>query len=459
MKRSNSSAATNRRALIRHHQPLLNDPEVAAFLDGGPARIFGGLGEKLIQANEPALLLEYIAVSQCSMFNLQWLNDRYETMALPEGLLEYLLEHIERASGLTMLAVQGAALSTACCTLMQNALTSPACALTALTFEDCHFVDPHVQFPLRAPTIRTLHWHENTRLPGAVSPMDQMLSALAGWDHLESTSLIMREGLLNFATITQMLTHNPKVTHLHLMCDTAPAAPGDAAYQPQHDPALLFNLLENNQIPLVKLEIYVRDARNQAFNRHFLQHMSQCLMTNTTLESLYAPGIGMSTQADLAQFNTSLNANHSLLYLAPLEPFNDKVPPPLRRNDRQRHWFTQDFVLGAAEAFVRLIELPSELGPKVGNHLASTPLERIYCGALMALVCKSTHQGAVKLRSTGLREALLLYIRTNDGDRCLGLLHALVRNNVDLLPEDKRVVVEYANSRGRQDFLPHGYGL
>ncbi len=457
MKRSNTSAATNRRALILHHQPLLNDPEVVAFLNGGRVRILGDLDEKLIRANEPALLLECIAESQCSMFTLQLLNDRFETVALPEGLLEYLLEHLDRARNLTKLTVQGALLSTACCTLMQTALADPNCALTWLEFQDCHFVDAHVQFPLHAPTIQTLLWYENIHLPGAVSPMDQMLSALAGWDHLDSVSLVMREGLLNFATITQMLVHNPKVTSLHLMYDTAPTAPGDPAYQPQQDPALLFNLLENNQIPLVKLEIYVRDARNQAFNQHFLQHLSQCLMTNTTLESLYAPGIKMSTQADLAQLNTSLNANHSLLCLQPLEPFNDKVPLPVRRNDRQRHWFTQEFVLGAANALVQLLEFPSELGPNIGRFLATTPVERIYCGALMALICKSTHQSAVKLRSAGLREALLIYIRTNDPDRCLHLLTMLVHHSMDLLPDDKRVVVEYANSRGRLDFLPRGY--
>ncbi len=457
MKRSSSSVVTNRRALILNHHPLLNNPEVVAFLDGGPVRMFGRLEEKLIEANEPALLLELICVSQSDWFTLRLLNDQFQTMPLPAGLLEYMLEHIDQARCLTTLTVHGAVLSTACCTLMQTALADPGCALTRLEFENCSFADAHVQFPLHVPTIQTLCWHENIRLPGAVSSMDQMLSALAGWDHLDTVSLVMREGLLNFATITQMLVHNPKVTNLHLMYDTAPTAPGDPAYQPQQDPALLFNLLENNQIPLVKLEIYVRDARNQAFNHHFLQHLSQCLMTNTTLESLFAPGIGMSTQADLAQFNTSLNANHSLLCLHPLEPFNGWFPPPVRRNERQRHWFTQDFVLGAAEAFVLMLEFPKELGPRVGNHLASTPLERIYCGAFMALVCKSTYQGAVKLRSAGLREALLIYIRTDDGDRCLNLLCALMRNKVDLLPEDKLVVVEYATSCNRKDFLPPGY--
>lgn len=51
------------------------------------------------------------------------------------------------------------------------------------------------------------------------------------------------------------------------------------------------------------------------------------------------------------QFNASRNVNHSLIGLGPLETFKHQAPQPLRRNKRLHFWFTQDFVLGAAQAF------------------------------------------------------------------------------------------------------------
>ncbi|KRC08665.1 hypothetical protein ASE11_23180 [Hydrogenophaga sp. Root209] len=459
MKRSNASIVANpkRRSLILHHHELLNDPDVVAFLDNTHKPFYEGLMSQLIQANEPALMLELIWVTQRNAVTLRNSDILEATVALPDGMLEYLLQNIDQVPCITSLTVQVAMLSPACCALLQTVLSDPTCTLTSLTFMNCSFADAQVQFPLHATTIHTLEWIE-TVVQGAAAPMDQMLSALPSWSGLEILRLVKREEPLNFAVITQLLVHNPRINLLYLMCHTAPAAPGDPAYQPQQDPALLLNLLRNDQTPLKRLTLHVMDAHNDAFNQHFLQCLSQCLATNTTLESLEVPGIQMCAQAVQDQFNASLNINHSLIALGPLEAFNDQVPPAARRNQRQRWWFTQDFVLGAAEAFLSLIALPKDLKTLVAGPLASTPAERACSGPLMALICKSTHQSAVKLRSAGLKEAALIYIRTNDRPRCRELLDALLQHpQLNLLPDDKRQVIEYARMRSRLNFLPPGY--
>lgn len=456
MKRSNAAIA-NRRSLIQHNHALLKDPDVVDFLNNIAVTDYEALSEKLIEANELPLLLELIRVTQSTSLTLCFFNERNDTVTLPDGLFDYLLQHIDQVPSLTTLTVEKAVLSAACGALLQTALADPACTLTSLTFTDCKFADAHVQFPLKATTIQSLYWQENLAPPGGASPMDQMLSALAGWSHLESVALVTKENPLNFATITQMLVHNPKVIDLFLVSDIAPPPPGDPAYQPQHDPALLFGLLSNNQVCLTKLMLYVQDTSKVAFNQHFVQQLSQCLMTNVSLESLHVPGIKMETPAALTQFSASLNSNHGLIQMAPLGPFGNQVPPAVRRNQSQRYWFTQEFVVGAAEAFLRLIALPLDLKSKVALYVAPTPAERALGGAVMALICKATHEGAVTLRSAGLKEAALIYIRTNDQQRCLELLNALVQHQLDLRPEDKKQVIGYAQARNRMNFLPPGY--
>ncbi|MES2842956.1 MAG: hypothetical protein V4794_21995 [Pseudomonadota bacterium] len=385
------------------------------------------------------------------------IDEAEQTVALPDGFFEYLLQHIGQVPCVTTINVEKAVLTSDCCKLLQTALADPACTLGSLTFYCCRFADAHAPFPAHSPSVHSLNWID-AEMHGAVPAMDQMLPALVGWTKLEQLRLVKLEDLFNFAVITQMLLHNPHITILNLMCEAAPAPPGDPAYQPQHDPALLLDLLMNDKLALKQLTIRMLDAHNSPFNQHFLQHLSQCLMSNTSLELLNVPGIQMSTQAVQAQLNASLHANHSLIAVAPLESFGNQVPPPVRRNQRQRYWFTQDFVLGAAQAFLGLLKVPPEIVAVVGQHLVSTPAERAYSGPLMALLCKSTHQSAVKLRSVGLKEAALIYIRTNDQPRCVELLNALGHHpQLNLLPEDKQQVINYAKSRGRLDFLPPGY--
>lgn len=459
MNRSNASTIAHpaRRSLVLHHHPLLNDPEVVAFLNNAPAPVYDTLEEKLIQANEPELLLELIGVTQRESVTLRALDETGDTVALPDGLFEHLLQHIDHVPCINSLTVAKVVLSQPCCKLLQTVLANADCTLTDLTFSNCSFADAQVQFPLHAATIQAFNWIE-PEMHGATSPMEQVLPALTAWARLRHVRLVKQEDPLNFAVITQTLVHNPNVSRLHLVCDTVPAKPGDPAYQPQQDPALLLNLLMHDQLPLTHLTLRILDTHNEAFNQYFLQGLTQCLMTNTTLELVEVPGLKMSTQAGLNPFNAIVNTQYSLLSLVPLEGLGNETPPVVRKNQRQRYWFTQEFVLGAAQAFLRLVAVPPDLGVHVAPHLAPTPAERAYSGPLMALICKATHQSAVKLRSAGLREAALIYIRTNDRPRCLELLGALVQHpQLDLVPPDKRHVVEYAISRNRLNFLPPGY--
>ncbi|MES2842957.1 MAG: hypothetical protein V4794_22000 [Pseudomonadota bacterium] len=73
MKRSNASIVANprRRSLILHNHALLNDQDVVAFLDNTQKPFYEGLMSQLIQANEPALMLELIWVTQRSVVSLR----------------------------------------------------------------------------------------------------------------------------------------------------------------------------------------------------------------------------------------------------------------------------------------------------------------------------------------------------------------------------------------------------
>ncbi|MBT9464500.1 hypothetical protein [Hydrogenophaga sp.] len=460
MKRSNDSilATPHRRSLILHHQPPMNDLEVVAFLDNSAPPVFDTLSYKLVQANEPALLIELIWMTQGRALTLCVIDAANQVAPLHDGLLEYLLQHISMVPCLNKLTVQRAVLSAACCTLLQTALADPTCTLTSLTFSDCTFANEHVEFPRQAATIQALRWQETIVMPGAASPMNQMLSALAAWTPLKSVSLAVRESLLNFATITQLLVRNPHITDLSLASHMAPPSPDDGGYQSQHDPALLLDQLMNNQIQLTRLTLDVRDAHNAAFNQHFINHLGQCLMSNVTLEALCVPGIRMYMEEDLTPLTIGLDSNHGLISMAPLGPFGNQMPAPVRRNQRQRYWFSQEFVQGAAEAFLLSLRVPAELGKKLAQYVASTPAERALGGAVMTLICKSTYQGAVKLRSAALREAALNCMRTNNQVSCLELLNTLLLHHADLLPEDKQAVIAYAKDFNRLNFLPSGYG-
>lgn len=459
MKRSNASivATPNRRSLILHHHALLNDPEVVTFLNNAAAPVYATLADKLIRANEPALLLELVWTSQRSVVTLVAVDDNDETIPLPDGLFEHVLQHIDQVPCMKTLTVVEAVLSAVTCARLQTALGDTGCSLTTLTFSNCSFADAQVQFPTAAATIESIEWNDELDGQGGASPMDQMLPALVAWPRLTHLGLMRQDDPLNFAAITRLLVHNPHITSLYLVAEVAPVAPGNPGHQPAQDPGLLFDLLMNDGIALTHLTFQVLDAHDDSFNHHCLQRLTQCLMNNTTLELLDVPGIRMCTPAARDWFRTGLNANRGLIALAPLTVFNGELPAPVRRNQRQRYWFTQDFVLGAAEAFLGLLDVPAELAVRVAGHLASTPVERTYCGALMALICKATHEGAVKLRSAGLREALLIHLRASDRARCLDLLTALQHHQLDLLPADRQQVIACAHDLQRLDHLPPGY--
>jgi hypothetical protein len=459
MKRSNASVAPtpNRRSLIQHHHALLNDHEVVDFLNDAAPPVYTTLADKLVRANEPALLLELVQLSQHSVVNLLAIDDNDEPLPLPDGLLEYVLQHINQVPCMKELTVGEAVLSAATCAQLQTTLGATTCPLNSLVFINCSFADVHVQFPTNAATIESVEWNDELNGQGGPSPMDQMLPALAGWPRLAHLSLICDDDPVNFAVLTQMLLHNPCITSLYLVAEVASGAPGNLGHQPHHDPKLLLDLLAKDSIPLTSLIFQVRDTNNTTFNDHCLQNLTQCLMTNTTLESLEVPGIRVCTRAARRQFRTGLNANHGLLAVEPVSAFKGQVPAPVQRNQALRYWFTEGFVLGAAQAFMAMFNAPNDVGQQLAGHLSTTPIERIYCGAVMALICKSTHQNAVKLRSQGLKEAALIWIRNNEQKRCLELLNALVNHRMDLLPGDKQQVIDCAKEHNRPTFLPDGY--
>ena len=177
---------------------------------------------------------------------------------------------------------------------------------------------------------------------------------------------------------------------------------------------------------------------------------------NSSAAQAGAPGAPETSPANSSGLCWSC-APASLIELEPLDLFGGQTPAPVRRNRQQRYWFTTEFVLGAAQALMRLLGAHKDQGTAVADHLASTPVERTYCGPVMALLCKATHAEAVKLRSAGLREAIKIYMKTNDLERCLHLVQGLVEFHIDLLPADKQAVVSFAKERNLMNFLPAGY--
>lgn len=450
---------TNRRALIMNHQPLLNDPEVVAFLDNHWTADDEqhSLEKKLIRANEPALLLELARTTECDSLRLNTaLDGEADLPSLPEGLLEYLAEHINLAPSVMALQVADAHLTAAACTHLQNTLKAPGCHLFALTFINCRFADAGVQFPTLAPTITELHWGDDHEFePGAA--MDQCLPSLAGWQSLSYVSLLTMGAPMNFANIGQLLLANHNIESLHVISDVAPVAPGQPGFLPQHEPAALMDLIGANRTALKQLWFKVTDTHDTQFNDRCLRSIAGCLFTNTTLNMLEVPGFTMCTPAAQRRFDNALNRNHALIELGPLDVFGDLPPAPVRRNRWQHFWFTTDFILGAAQALMQLAGGIKDAGALVASHLAPTAAERAYCGATMALVCKATHQGAVALRSAVLREAIKSHIRAGDHERCQALVHDLIGAQLSLLPADHRAIVRCATALGRLDFLPAGF--
>lgn len=450
----------NRRALIQHQHVLLHDPQVAAFLDRQlPDPLpWEELSGKLMRANEPALLLELIQQTRAQRLMLCATDETgADVVPLPDGLLAFFAQHINQAPSVTSLIVVDAVLTSAICTQFQGTLNAAGCALTSLEFAECTFADAQVRFPTTAATIETFDWSDEAALAPAAVPMDQLLPALAGWQRLNHLCLMSPEVPLNFERITQLVMANRCIDSLYLVSEVAPAGPGNAAHLPHQDPGWLFDALAADNTALTQLTLQVRDANDENFNDYCLQRLAHCLQTNTTLELLNVPGMQMCSEGTQHAFTDHLHGNRSLIALEPLDIFGGQTPAPVRRNRRQRYWFTTDFVLGAAQALMQMVGASRDTGTQVARYLASTPVELTYCGPLMALLCKATHADAVKLRSAGLREAIKIHMKTNDQERCLYLIQGLVAFHIDLLPTDKQAVVSFARERNLMNFLPAGY--
>jgi len=450
----------NRRALIQHQHTLLRDPQVVAFLDRKlPDPLpYKELSGKLVRANEPALLLDLIQHTQNKRLLLCATDDTgNDVLPLPDGLLAFFAQRINQAPSVTNFVVAEAVLTPAICTLLQVTLNDPGCALTSLEFAECTFADAQVRFPTSAPTVESFDWSDELAVAPAVAPMDRVLPTLTGWPRLKHLCLMSPEVPLNFDLITRLVLANRCINSLYLECEVAPAAPGNVEHLPHQDPGLLFDVLATDRTGLTKLTLKITDANDENFNDHCLQRMAHCLLTNTTLELLSVPGIQMCSTGMQQEFTDHLYGNRSLIELGPLDFFGGQTPAPVRKNRQQRYWFTTEFVLGAAQALMRLLGAYKDQGTKVAGYLASTPVELTYCGAAMALICKATHAEAVKLRSAGLREAIKIHMKTNDLERCLYLVQGLVEFHIDLLPADKQAVVAFARERDLMNFLPAGY--
>ena len=110
MKRTTDTTPTppNRRALIQHQHTLLRDPQVAAFLDGKlPDPLpYNELSDKLIRANEPALLLALLQHTQSKRLLLCATDDTgTDVVPLPDGLLAFFAQRINEAPSVTNLVV------------------------------------------------------------------------------------------------------------------------------------------------------------------------------------------------------------------------------------------------------------------------------------------------------------------------------------------------------------------
>ena len=455
-----SSPASRRSLLLHHDAALLADPEVTSFLNEGPVDATGyrSLECKLVRANEPALLLELARTTGIAEVMLLR-QDEVQGFAMPlqDGFFDHIAEHINQAACVTSLQVTGAVLTAAACAHLQITLDSSACRLTTLEFVNCTFADPNVPFPTRAPTITSIDWTDEPDLPPPTPTMSRVLLALDGWHQLKHLCLLSLCAPFDFQALTRLLRANRQITSLYLVSEIAPMAPGHPAHRAQENPALLFDLLKDDLIGVTHLTFEVLDTQNSDFNDFCLQCITRCLMSNTTLELLEIPGITMCTAPYQQHFANSLPRNRTLISLAPLDIFGDQVPPQIRKNKFQHFWFTRDFVLGGAEALLKIAGAHKDVGSALAPYLAPTSAERVYCGSLMACVCRATNQNAVLLRSAGLREAIKTHLMSGDPQPCLELINGMLEFHVDLLPDDKLAVVAHARKHNRLAYLPAGY--
>ena len=465
MKRSDAAAnttpPTNRRALIVHHDPaLLADPDVVAFLDDKLVErsLRPGLERKFVLANEPALLIELMRVSGNFYMKLTLTIDgTADAHSLHAGFLDHVLQHLSALPKVTTLQVAGADLTAQTCGLLQTALQAPACSLTTLSFSNCCLIGANVQFPAHAPTVREFSWVNVYDAAPAAPELTLLMPSLALWSSLGLVRLLSLGHPFNFGVLAQLLQTNRNIKSLFLASDEVPSPAGHPAPDPQLNPALLLTAIKHNRTAITQLTMRLSDPDNLNFDDQLLQLVADCLSVNTTLESLNIPGIEMCSNAVLQQFSLDLWHNHTLIALEPQDPFGQLDLAPIQRNQTWHFRLSPEFVSGAAEAFMRLMGAPGEIGEVVGTHLASTLSDRVYCGPVMALVCRATNASAVRLRSACLRDALIKHMTVNDAKSCEDLIATMARVHLELLPGDKAEVVRHARTRNRMHCLPGGY--
>ena len=447
------STEPNRRSLIAHrdNHDLLGSPEVAAFLDNRPLDgiDYRKIERKLVRADERALLVELIqATGHDSVTLCETDNFSGGVPELEPGMLTHIVEHLPRLPSVSSLEVTGAVLTAIDCMQLQQHLNNAGCPLQVLSFLNCRFADTQLAFPKHAPTVHTLTWSVDVEDDSVGVPPDatpQLLTALVGWTGLQTLKLAGLGAPLNYPALAQLLLAQPGIARLRLYTNMP------------NDPATLFEALASNRTGVRDLTFEGAVADHQQHNEVCFQRMVDCLSRNETLEILKVPGLLVCSEKAQQRLVHSLENNRSLTSLSPLNPFDLTTPPSLGANRKRQLWFSKDFILGAAEAFLQLMGAPRELGGRVTAALSTTPTSRTYCGPVMALLSRSTHESAVRLRSAGLREAIKTHMKNSDQERCLYLIQGLVAFHIDLLPTDKQAVVSFARERNFMNFLPAGY--
>lgn len=442
------------------HSEFLQSQAVEDFLNGEEpdTKKYRSLERRFVLANEPALLLDLIGVTGESHVMLSGAYDAEDDMPpLPDGLFEFFAEHINQVPCVTSFTVTDAVLTAQACAKLQATLTAPGCELKELGFVNCRFADAHVNFVTDAPTIEEVTWSNNYgHLPPAPE-MEQFLPALANWHKLSSVTLTSLGAPLNYNAITNTLLANPRIAELDLHSDNVPATLGVAGHPSPQNPLILFEMLRNNRTGLTQLNFQVCTPDHLGFATYCMQCVSGCLASNTTLQTLELPGIALCSNGFRERFEARLQNNRAITTLGPRSAFTRPMQLSILANENRHIWITQDFLRGALGAFMQVVGAPKETAVLVAPHLYSTPYEQTYCGAIIALLCKSIQPGAVQLRSAGLRVAIKNLIRAKDEEGCLALLASLSPRGMGLLPADKADVVDYATAQGRRNYLPAGY--
>lgn len=439
----------DRRALLRPNSPLAKEPDLQAFLDNAPPDQFdfAEVQSQLVFANEAPLLLELYKTTQCESIDLSTFHAPFFSFAtqavLNDHLFPYVAEHLGELSWIQSISVEHAVLTQAACTHLQAFLQRPDCQLAQLSFSNCAFPDAQVHFPDTAPTVEELNW-TSSHLMQEPDGLLQVLPSATHWPKLASLRTVSLGKPFPYAVLAQMLLHNKQIGKLSVGADRS------------QSPAELFNALKHDRTGVHSLELNIATSDMQV-NEDCLLMTMDCLNNNNTLMWLELPGITACSTTAKDEFVEGLRRNRSLISLLPLPDEDAPIPHSINRNMTRQLWFTQDFIRGAAEAFMLHTANATDPGAALAFKLYSTPVERVYCAAVVGMLCKTNRERAIRLRSAGLRAVVQDYILSGDKMRCLELLGNLVRLHIDLLPDDKAAVVAYATSENKIGFLPAGY--